>query len=153
MKVALLVLLAIVAVAYCQHPGQFPTQDLPPPPFLQGEPASKVQEFANVLSHAPEKNEDELDNDVEAWIAKQNPKIKAAYRDFKKQMAQMKAQAEAAHKAAIANLSAPAKKADADITAVIADPRLKGHEKQEKIQAILAALPQAVRAELEKVNN
>jgi len=48
----------------------------PPPPFLQGAPADKIEEFHQLLSNSGTQTDDQIEETVNAWIAKQDAGIK-----------------------------------------------------------------------------
>lgn len=69
---------------------------------------------------------------------------------FKSQVQKASADADIAHKAALAKFSPEAKKADQKLSAIAGDNALTAQQKGEKIEAIVKALPPKVREEIEK---
>lgn len=65
---------ALVTFAVCVLADKDPTKAPPPPPFLEGEPESAVDEYKKILETGKDHPE-EVDGNVEEWINKQSDKV------------------------------------------------------------------------------
>ncbi|EPB72254.1 hypothetical protein ANCCEY_08654 [Ancylostoma ceylanicum] len=120
-----------------------------PPPFLQGAPPEKVKEFDALFADAGGLTDAQIDAKVKAWIGKQSSEIQTAFNKFEGEVKAAQQQGEQAHQAAVAKFSAAAKAADEKLTAIANDAGKTNAQKGAEIDAVLKALPQNVRDEIE----
>ncbi|KAH7696949.1 Ag1, partial [Aphelenchoides avenae] len=73
--------LALVSFAVCVVADKNPTIAPPPPPFLEGEPESTVDEYKKILE-AGKDHPEEVDGKVEEWIKNQSDKVQTKYKQF-----------------------------------------------------------------------
>lgn len=53
-------------------------QQAPPPPFLQGQSPDVINSFHQVLEKGHAMTDDQLDKEVEAWVATQSAAVKVS---------------------------------------------------------------------------
>ncbi|KAH7694275.1 Ag1 [Aphelenchoides avenae] len=138
---------ALVTFAVCVLADKDPTKAPPPPPFLEGEPESAVDEYKKILETGKDHPE-EVDGNVEEWINKQSDKVQAKYKQFTQQQKAIHDEALALHKKVTEKYSPEAKEADAKILAIVDDKAIQREEKGEKIAEVLKSYPESVRKEL-----
>ncbi|VDN55520.1 unnamed protein product [Dracunculus medinensis] len=124
----LIIFATIVVLVLCQFDDDIP-------PFLKGAPQSTIKEFETILQNGQSQTDQQLDANINAWIAKQTSAIQNAYRTFMAQIRTAQQQAEQARRTMLAKFSADARAADAQLTKIAEDPRLTGEQKQAKIEA------------------
>ncbi|KAH7662378.1 hypothetical protein AAVH_43661, partial [Aphelenchoides avenae] len=73
--VSYLRVLALISFAVCVAAEKDPTIAPPPPPFLEGEPESAVDEYKKILE-AGKDHPEEVDGKVEEWIKNQSDKVR-----------------------------------------------------------------------------
>ncbi|MFH4977687.1 hypothetical protein AB6A40_004396 [Gnathostoma spinigerum] len=119
-----------------------------PPPFLEGAPEAIQNEFWDLVVKDEEKPDAEIEADLRAWIDKIGEPYKTKFEGFVATVEKQKERFEKQHEELLSKLSPEAKKADAEITAVVRDKTLNGIKRVRKIKAILNGLPENVRHEL-----
>ncbi|KAH7705848.1 Ag1 [Aphelenchoides avenae] len=139
--------LVLVSFAVCVLADKNPSKAPPPPPFLEGEPESTVDEYKKILE-ADKDHPEEVDSKVEEWIKKQSDKVQTKYKQFTKEQKARHDEAIALHKKVTEKYSPEAKEADAKILAIVDDKKIQGEEKGKKIAEILKSYPESVRKEL-----
>ncbi|KAH7713228.1 Ag1 [Aphelenchoides avenae] len=139
--------LALVTFAVCVLADKDPTKAPPPPPFLEGEPESTVDEYKKILESTKD-NPEEVDAKVEEWTKKQSDKVQDEYKKFTQQQKARRDEAIALHKKVTEKYSPEAKEADGKILAIVDDKNIEGEQKGKKIAEILKTYPESVRKEL-----
>ncbi|KAH7698721.1 Ag1, partial [Aphelenchoides avenae] len=139
--------LALVTFALCTLADKDPTKTPPPPPFLEGEPESTVDEYTKILE-ASQDHPEEVDDKIEEWTKTQSDTVQAKYKEFTKQQKALHDAALEIHKKATEKYSPEAKEADAKILNIVDDKAIPSEEKGKKIAEILKSYPESVREEL-----